>query len=185
MFADDTKNYSVIKSFDDTLRLQDGIDRLMKWSSIWLLRFNAAKCQIMQFGNSILTTYTMRDPSLNVSTTLDVVTEEKDLGVWCTSDLKPSLHCRKVAVKASQTLSLIRRTFKINSAEMFLFLHKMYVWPHLEYCVQSWSPYLARDIDILEKVQRRATKHVYGLNSLPYKCCLEKLQLIILQTSKR
>ena len=60
MFADDTKIYSVIKSFDDTLRLQDDIDRLMKWSSIWLLRFNAAKCKIMQLGNSILTTYTTR-----------------------------------------------------------------------------------------------------------------------------
>ena len=65
----------------------------------------------------------------------------------------------------------------INSAEMFLFLYKMYVQSHLEYCVQSWSPYLARDIDILEKVQRRATKHVYGLNSLPYEGRLEKLQL--------
>ena len=85
----------------------------------------------MQFGNSILTTYTMRDPSLNVSTTLDLVTEEKDLGAWCTSDLKLSLHCCKAAVKASQALGLIRRTFKINSAEMFLFLYKMYVWPHL------------------------------------------------------
>ena len=105
------------------------------------------------------------------------VTEEKDLGVWCTSDLKPSLHCRKAAVKASQALGLIRRTFKINSAEMFLFLYKMYVRPLLEYYVQSWSPYLARDINILEKVQRRATKHVYGLNSLPYEGCLEKLQL--------
>ena len=119
----------------------------------------------------------MRDPSLNVSTTLDLITEEKDLGAWCTSDLKLSLHCCKAAVKASQALGLIRRTFKINSAEMFLFLYKMYVRPHLEYCVQSWSPYLARDIDILEKVQRRATKHVYGLNSLPYEGRLEKLQL--------
>ena len=47
--------------------------------------------------------------------------EEKDLGVWCTSDLKPSLHCQKAAVKASQVLGLIRRSFKINSVEMFIF----------------------------------------------------------------
>ena len=41
MFADDTKIYSVIKSFDDGLKLQHDIDKLMQWSSIWLLRFNA------------------------------------------------------------------------------------------------------------------------------------------------
>jgi len=42
----------------------------------------------------------------------------------------------------------------------------MYVHPHLEYCIQSWCPYLARDIDILEKVQRYATKCLQGLTHL-------------------
>ena len=36
MFADDTRIYSVIKSFGDSLKLQYNIDRLMQWSSIWL-----------------------------------------------------------------------------------------------------------------------------------------------------
>ena len=98
----------------------------------------------------------MKDCAMNVSTDLEIVNEEKDLGVWCTSDLKPSLHCHKVAVKATQVLGLIRRSFKINSVDMFVFLYKMYVRPHLEYCVQTWSPYLVRDIDTLEKVQRHA-----------------------------
>jgi len=42
------------------------------------------------------------------------------------------------------------------------------VRPHLEYCVQLWSPYLAKDIDIIEKVQMRAAKLVKGFNRLPY-----------------
>ena len=54
----------------------------------------------------------------------------------------------------------------------------MYVRLHLEYRVQSWSLYsLARDIDTLEKVQRRATKHLRGLAHLTYESCLEILDL--------
>ena len=177
MFADDTKIYSVIKSFHDSLKLQHDINKLMQWSSVWLLRFNAAKCKVMQIGNSLPASYTMYNGTTNVSTDLELVNEEKDLGVWCTSDLKPSLHCQKAAVKATQVLGLIRRSFRIDSTDMFIFLYKMYVRPHLEYCVQSWSPYLARDIDTLEKVQRRATKHLRGLAHLTYESRLEILDL--------
>ena len=60
---------------------------------------------------------------------------------------------------------------------MFTFLYKMYVRPHLQYCVQSRSPYLAKDIDTLEKVQRHAMKYVQGLSHLPYETRLEKLDL--------
>jgi len=56
-----------------------------------------------------------------ILTELEVVSEEKDLGVWSTYDLKSSLHCHKAAGKVSQVLSLIRRSFRINSVEMFFF----------------------------------------------------------------
>jgi len=90
----------------------------------------------MRIGNSPAVTYTMTDGTTNLSTVLEVVKEEKDPGVWCTNDLKPSLHCQRAALKATQFLGLIRRSFKINSVNMLVFLYKMYVRPHLEYCVQ-------------------------------------------------
>ena len=34
--------------------------------------------------------------------------------------------------------------------------------------VHLWSTSLAKDIDVLEKVQKRATKMVRGLGRLPY-----------------
>ena len=103
--------------------------------------------------------------------------EEKDLGIWCTEDLKPSLQCRKAAAKAMQVLGLLRRSFKLFSVDLLTFLYKMYVRPHLEYCIQVWSPYLAKDIDLLEKVQRRATKLLPSLFDLPYETRLERLGL--------
>ena len=45
--------------------------------------------------------------------------------------------------------------------------------PHLEYCVQIWCPYLAWDMDVLERVQMPATKLVREFVELPYKLSSE------------
>jgi len=92
---------------------------------------------------------------------IQTVTEERDLGVHVTSDLKPSLHCGRAVAKASSTLGLIRRHFKHIDKESFLILYKAYTRPHLEYCVQSWSPSLVKDITCLEQIQRRATNEEF------------------------
>jgi len=63
------------------------------------------------------------------------------------------------------------------SMDLFVFLYRTYVRPHLEYCIQLWSPYLAKDIDIFGKVQMRATKLVKGFSRLPYSTRLQKLGL--------
>ena len=185
MFADDTKIYSVIRSFDDHLRLQSDVNQLLEWSHLWLLRFNIAKCKFMRIGNSAAFPYSMFDSTSNLSLEISEVQEEKDLGIWCTKDLKPSLQCRRAAAKAMQVLGLLRRSFKHVSGDLLTFLYKMYVRPHLEYCIQVWSPYLAKDIDLLEKVQRRATKLLPSLSNLPYESRLEKLDLYSLYCRRK
>jgi len=62
-----------------------------------------------------------------------------------------------------QVLGIIKRNFVMNNGEDFRLLFNGYVRPHLEYCVQVLSPYLKKDIECLEKVQRRATKLIMGL----------------------
>ena len=97
-------------------------------------------------------------------------------------DLKSSLHCActKAMASAMRVLAMIRREFFNTSKELFVFLYTTYVWPHLEYCVPIWSPSLAKDIDALEKVQKRATKMVRGLGNLPYEQRLKSLDLYTL-----
>ena len=83
--------------------------------------------------------------------------------------------------KAMYILGLIRRTFKNTDVFNFRILFNCYVRPHLEYCVQVWSPHLIKDIQCLEKVRERATKLVSGMKNLSYSEGLNKLNLYSLE----
>src|SRR3989442_548100 len=67
---------------------------------------------------------------------------------------------------------------------MMLALYKSLVRPHLDYCIQAWRPYLIKDVDSIEKVQRRATKMIEGLKNLSYEERLREVKLTTLETRK-
>ena len=113
----------------------------------------------------------------NVNKVMQKTDVEKDLGVWTSKDGKPSMQCARAATKAMSVLRSIKRTFSVVTVESFDILYRTFVRPHLEYCVQAWSPYLVKDIECLEKVQRRATRLVKGIRDLPYERRLDILNL--------
>ena len=59
---------------------------------------------------------------------------------------------------------MIRRTIVTRDKDTTLRLYKSLVRPQLEYCIQVWSPYLKKDMEKLEKVERRATKMIRWLH---------------------
>ena len=109
---------------------------------------------------------------------------ERDLGIWVSNDLKWETQCKKAAAQAMSALGTIRRTFPIVDVDVFKLLYNVYVRPHLKFCVQVRLPYLKKDIDCMEKVQRRATKMVYGFGNLKYEETLERLNLFSLQNRR-
>lgn len=110
--------------------------------------------------------------------------EERDLGVTIDKNLKVRNQCVKAVKSANSTLGMIKRTFITRDTDILLPIYKSLVRPKLEYCIQAWRPHLKKDIDSLEKVQRRATKMIKGLSNKSYHERLSSLGLTTLETRR-
>ena len=177
-FADDTKITSRVTTSVEKLELQSNLDQLCRWAEKWQMQFNVEKCKVLHIGsNNNQAMY-----SLNGSD-LCKVNHEKDLGIIISNDLKPGKHVSEVVKTANKITGFIGRAFEYKSEKVILTLYNSLVRPHLEYCVQFWSPYYRKDIDKLERVQRKVTKMIPRLRNKPYNERLKELGLFSL--SKR
>jgi hypothetical protein len=175
-FADDTKLGNGAESEESRRRLQETLDRLVEWARVWGMEFNVKKCKVMHFGR----TNPKQAYSMN-GHVLEETTEEKDIGVAVDPSLKPAAQCRKAAKTAQTVLAQITRAFHFRDRHIFIRLYTQYVRPHLEFASPAWSPWLGHDIELLEKVQRRAVSMVSGLNGRTYEERLEELNMVTLE----
>ena len=98
--------------------------------------------------------------------------------------MKVSVQCAMAASKGNQMLGLIRRNITYKEKELIIPSYKTIVRPHLEYCIHAWRPYHKKDIDMLERVQRRATEMVTGLRDHSYEERLNECGLTTLKTMR-
>ena len=144
IFADDTKIYRTINEPDkDVPSLQLDLNRLSDWANKCQLRFNPKKCEVMRATHS-------RDgskPRYSLGVQLKSVESVEDLGVTINYDLSWGKHISYIVNKANEVLGVIKRY-------AFSCLFKSLVRPILP----VWSPYQKKDIESLEKVQRRASR---------------------------
>ena len=128
------------------------------WQDLWLLGFHPKKCKAMTVSNAGSeredAKYTLQGLHL------DTVSSEEDLGVISDSRLSFSEHIQTTVNKAHRVMGAIRRTYRHLNGENFALLYKALVRPHLEYAHAVWKPYLKKHINLLEGVQRRATKQL-------------------------
>jgi hypothetical protein len=175
-FADDTKLIYKVPSPEAAFTLQEDLHRLYSWSQEWLMLFNPEKCGCMHIGRkNVHYDYFMGDHPIKT------IMEEKDLGVMISSSLKSSAHCAYVVKKANRMLGTIKRNFTCRDKKFIITLYKSMIRPHLDYCSQAWRPYLQRDINLIENVQKRALKCISGFEHLRYEEQLKRARLTTLE----
>ena len=174
IFADDTKRLHIIRSTEDTKKLQVDINSVSNWSITSDLFFNESKFFHLRFHYK--TTTDLQTYTIN-GTPIKSVLQHKDLGVIFSSDFNWSAHYNTITTKAYKTLGLIRRTFKTISINAKKQLYIALVKSQLLYYSQLWRPQLIKDITMLERIQRRATKYILNDYTSSYE---SRLQLNIL-----
>ena len=110
-------------------------------------------------------------------TVLNTTVKEKDLRLTINADMKVWKQCGIAASKAKLT---------VQGKQLIIPLYKTVVRPHLEYCIQAWRPYRKKDIDMLERVQRRATllQIIPNLRNISYEKRLRECGLTALETMR-
>ena len=151
--ADDTKLGGAVNVSEGWDAIQSDPDKLEKWACVNLLRFNKGRFKVLQLirGNSRYQ-YRLGDERIESSAA------KKDLGVLVDEKVDVSWQLALTAEKANHILGCTKRSMASRSREVTLPLCSALVRPHLESCVQLWSPQRRKDMELLEQAQKRPQK---------------------------
>ena len=154
LFADDMKLYTRVK-LNEPSALADGLAKLEVWSKNWQLRINEKKCAVMHLGNQLSV-----DKCYISDFVLPSVNRICDLGISYDDKLCFRDHIGNITSKAYQRIYLIFRCFVSRNIDLLKRAFTTYIRPLLEYCTPLWSPYLIKDVEKIENVQRYFTRRL-------------------------
>ena len=161
MYADDLLLHREINCSDDYLKLQQYVNTISNWVDTNRLTLNSKKCKFMIVSRRRRRSVPSCTLCLN-GQPMDRVSHYKYLGVILTDDLSWSVHINEITSKARKVIGLIYRQFySMSSISSLIQLYTSLVRPHLEYASQVWDPFMVKDIQKLESVQKFALRMCY------------------------
>ena len=165
--------YTEISHPGANANLQSHLNHIKKWAATWQMKISYEKSNIFKLIRSNDTQYFFDNQPINQ------IDSSKDLGILFESDLKFHNHIHNIVAKAKQRASLIHRSFLSRDVITLTRAFTVYIRPLLEYSSQVWSPSLMALINEIEKVQRKFTKRLPGLQNLNY---CERLKILKLKS---
>ena len=97
--------------------------------------------------------------------------EEKDLGLWVDTSMKPSKQCAAAAKAANFALGQMQRAFHYRTKETLIPIYKTFVRPKLEFAVAAWNQWMEMDKNALERVQQRMIRLISDAKGNLMRCC--------------
>ena len=177
LFADDAKISLEIKNTEDHRKLQSDVESAIMWSLLNNMELNKDKFKLIQYGSN---QELKQDYTISTENTLKKSTELKDLGVTVSEDLAWQKHITRITNEGKKFTAWILRSFQTRN-KMILHLFKIFVISKLEYAAPLWMPYLKKDIEKVESLQRTFTSKINGLEDKNYHERLMSLNLYSLQ----
>ena len=156
------------------------MDSICLWLKERQLKLAPHKCSVLEIKRSSVIsnspTFYLDNTEITSSSTV------KDLGIFLSSDLKWAQHIDHVYKTASLTSYRILKSFKTTNIWTLLNLYTTYVRPKLEFNSCIWSPYLNKDIERIERIQKSFTRKACLRCNIPFSSYQNRLYLLGIQS---
>ena len=166
LYADDTKIWRSIKSYNDYCSLQDDICLLNSWAISNKMKFHPSKCKVLSIPGKKFSKKCLPVPFIKFQYSLsqvplDYTDSETDLGVVINQNFRFQDHITRLLSKANQKFGLLKRNCSfVRDEKRRRALYLALVRSQFEHCSPIWRPTNKTLLDKLDAFQKKCIKWV-------------------------